>query len=188
MSTDRDHRPVPRKRYSNDENILLARQAIALIRWRWFPDFDLLDRPDEQGHIPQLLFGLYLAAKQNKKIGKREACELMGVDVATTGPRYIAALETDDLISIDNYPDIDKRKDFLTPTLRLIRIVEKELLRLGRNLTEMADILSGVHQASMFDPAEASRLPSGGPSPDNLLPVDWPPDTVGTPFKSALKR
>jgi hypothetical protein len=46
----------------------------------------------------------------------------------------------------------------------------------------------GVRQASMFDPAEASRLPSGGPSPDNLLPVDWPPDTVGTPFKSALKR
>lgn len=179
----RNHGLPARTRFSEDENILLARQALSLLNWRWFTDLELVRRRDEQHHIPQLLFGIYLAAKQQKKISKTEACQLMSVDVATTGPKYIAALENEDLISIDNYPDVDKRKDFLTPTLRLARLVEKELARLGQNLTCLADHLQFLNIADGIDEVEARRVPSGQPSPSNLLPVDWPPNDIGTSFE-----
>jgi DNA-binding MarR family transcriptional regulator len=47
----------------------------------------------------------------------------MGVDRATTGPKFIRALEADGLISIGRHPEIDKRKDFLSPTKKLERLV-----------------------------------------------------------------
>jgi DNA-binding MarR family transcriptional regulator len=53
----------------------------------------------------------------------------MGVDRATTGPKFIRALEADGLVSIERHPEIDKRKDFLAPTKKLERLVEGELGR-----------------------------------------------------------
>jgi hypothetical protein len=154
------------------------------MNWRWFPGCEIVDKRDEQVLIPPLLFGLYIARKLNKKITKGEASELMGVDRATTGPKFIKALEDDDLISIDTYPEIDRRKDYLTPTLKLERLVDAELLRLARNLKHFAKNLSTLEFVAGIDVDELTRVPSVGPSPDNLLPVDWPPEDVGTHFKA----
>ncbi len=184
MPTHRDHGPPAYTPSSDDERVLLARYAITLMNWRWFPGCEVVDKRDEQALIPPLLFGLYIARKLKKKITKGEACELMEVDRATTGPKFIKALEDDDLISIDTYPEIDRRKDFLTPTLKLERLVESELVRLARNLKHFAENLSTLEFVAGIDVDELTRVPSGGPSPDNLLPVDWPPEDVGTQFKS----
>src|ERR1700704_3069101 len=142
MPKHRDHGPPAYTPSSDDERVLLARYAITLMNWRWFPGCEIVDKRDEQVLIPPLLFGLYIARKLNKKITKGEASELMGVDRATTGPKFIKALEDDDLISIDTYPEIDRRKDYLTPTLKLERLVDAELLRLARNLKHFAKNLS----------------------------------------------
>src|SRR5437870_383686 len=106
-----DYGPPPYRPSSDDEGVLLARYAISLINWRWFPDCEVVDKRDAQALIPPLLFGLYIARKLGKKITKGEACELMGVDKANTGPKFIKALEDDDLVSIDTHPEIDKRRD-----------------------------------------------------------------------------
>ena len=182
MPKHRDQGPPEYTPSSDDERVLLARYAISLSNWRWFPGCEIVRKRDEQALIPPLLFGLYIARKQNKKITKGEACDLMGVDRATTGPKFIKALADDDLISLDTYPEIDKRKDFLTPTLKLERLVEGELLRLARNLKHFAENLSTLEMVAGIDMDDVTRIPPGGPSPDNLLPVNWPPDDVGTPF------
>jgi hypothetical protein len=96
------------------ECILMAQYALALLNWRWFPGYEVLCKRDQQLLIPPLLFGLCLARRRGKKITKAEACDLMGVDRATTGPKFIRALEADGLVSIERHPEIDKRKDFLS--------------------------------------------------------------------------
>lgn len=111
----------------------------------------------------------------------------MRVDRATTGPKFIQALEADGLIRIDRYPKIDKRKDFLSPTKKLERLVEGELRRVARSLSHFADVLQGLVIAHSIDVDEATRVPLGGPSSDKLLPVDWPPDDVGISFKTELR-
>ena len=187
MPKRQDRSPPQYAANSDEERVLLARYAITLSNWRWFPGCEVVRKRDEQALIPPLLFGLYIARKRNKKITKGEACELMGVDRATTGPKFIKALEDDDLISIDNYPEIDKRKDYLTPTLKLERLIEGELLRLARNLKYFAENLLTLEFVAGMNADELGRVPSGESSPTNLLPVDWPPDNVGTPFKDWKK-
>ena len=185
------HRNEVRPEYtptSDEERILLAQYALGLINWRWFPGCDAVQKRDEQALIPELLFGLYIARKRNKKISKAEACALMGVDKATTGPKFIRALEDDDLLSVENFPDIDKRKDFVSATLRLERLVDEELVRLARNLKRFAEDILTLEMISGIDVEEASRVPPGRPSSDNLLPVDWPPDEVGTRFEGRWKK
>jgi DNA-binding MarR family transcriptional regulator len=172
----------PLKLTSDREWILIAQYALALIAWRWFPGCDVVRKRDQQLLIPRLLFGLYLARQRGKKITKAEACDLMGVDRATTGPKFIKALEAEGLISIGRHPEIDKRKDFLSPTKKLHRLVESELTRLARNLWRAADHLQGLEMVAAIDLEGASDVPSGGPLPDNLLPLDWPPDHIGTSF------
>jgi DNA-binding MarR family transcriptional regulator len=185
---------MPRRQYegppalkltSDRERILIAQYALALIAWRWFPGCEVVRTRDQQLLIPPLLFGLYLAHRRGKKITKAEACDLMGVDRATTGPKFIRALEADGLISIGRHPEIDKRKDFLSPTKKLHRLVESELTRLARNLWRVADHLHGLKMAAATDLEGASDVPFGGPLPDNLVPLDWPPEDVGTSFKKA---
>ena len=166
------------------ERILMAQYALALINWRWFPGCEIVCKRDEQLLIPPLLFGLYLARRRGKKITKAEACDLMRVDRATTGPKFIRALEADDLVSIERHPKIDRRKDFLAPTKKLERLVEGELVRLARNLTRLANDLRHLDlTTSATGLEEATTMPSIGPSSENLLPIDWPPDDVGTSIK-----
>jgi len=175
--------PPPLTFTSNNELISMAQYALALINWRWFPGCEVVRKRDQQLLIPPLLFGLYLAHKRGKKITKAEACDLMGVDRATTGPKFIKMLEADGLITIGRYPEIDKRKDFLTPTRKLQRQVERELTRLARNLWRVADHLQSLKMVAVMDLERASDVLSGGLLPDNLLPLDWPPEDVGTSFK-----
>ena len=187
MPKQKNYGPPESKLKSGDERILMAQYALAFLNWRWFPGCRVVRKRDEQLLIPPLLFGLYLARKRGKKITKAEACDLMGVDRATTGPKFIRALEADGLLNVDRHPDIDKRKDFLSPTKKLDQLVEGELLRLARNLTCCADDLRHLQHMRVFDTNEATRVPSGEPSPNNLLPVDWPPDHVGTTLTSQAK-
>jgi DNA-binding MarR family transcriptional regulator len=175
--------PDPRLIFDS-ERILMARYALALINWRWFPKSDVVRKRDAQLLIPPLLFGLYLAHKQGKKITKVEACDLMGVDRATTGPKFIKALEAAELVRIEKHPDIDKRKTFLSPTKKLLALVEGELTRITRTFWRFADNLQGLFILRAIDTKEATRVPSGGPHPDDLYPLDWPPDHIGTTFKS----
>jgi hypothetical protein len=165
------------------ERILMAQYALALINWRWFPGCEIVRKRDEQLLIPPLLFGLYLARRRGKKITKAEACDLMRVDRATTGPKFIRALEADGLVSIERHPEIDKRKDFLAPTKKLERLVEGELVRLACNLACLAADLRHSDLTSTATLEEATTMPSIGPSSDNLLPIVWPPDDVGTSIK-----
>ena len=162
------------------ERILMAQYALALINWRWFPGCEIVRKRDEQLLIPPLLFGVYLAHRRGKKITKAEACDLMRVDRATTGPKFIRALEADGLVGIERHPKIDRRKAYLAPTKKLERLVEGELVRLARNLACLTDNLRHSDLTSL---EEATRTLSVGPSSDNLLPIDWPPDDVGTSIK-----
>jgi hypothetical protein len=182
---------LPRREYerpltltADNERILIAQYALALINWRWFPGCEIVHKRDQQLLIPPLLFGLYLAHKHGKKITKAEACDLMGVDRATTGPKFLKALEVGGLITIAKYPAIDKRKDFLTPTKKLLRQVEGELTRLARNLSCGADHLQHLKMLAVMDSRAASDVPAGEPPPHNLLPLDWPPEDIGTKVKS----
>ena len=181
MSKHRNEGPPDYPPGSEEEHMLIAQYALGIIKWRWFPGCEVVRKRDEQMLIPALLFGLYLARKRNKKISKGEACDLMGVDRATTGPKFIKALADDALIEIHSDPKIDKRKDFLTATVKLERLVEAELVRLARSLKRVADDLEFVERWSGVDAAEASRVPSGDPTLSSLLPVDWPSDAVGAP-------
>jgi DNA-binding MarR family transcriptional regulator len=165
---------------SDNERVLMAQYALALINWRWFPGSEIVRKRDQQLLIPPLLFGLYLAHKRGKKITKAEACDLMGVDRATTGPKFIRALEAEGLVTISRYPEVDKRKDFLTPTKKLRRLVEGELTRVARGLSRFASHLQSLMMVRGVGVDDATRVPSGRPSSDNLLPVDWPADDVGT--------
>jgi DNA-binding MarR family transcriptional regulator len=165
------------------EHILMAQYALALINWRWFPGCEIVRKRDEQLLIPPLLFGVYLAHRRGKKITKAEACDLMKVDRATTGPKFIRALEADGLVSIERHPEIDKRKAFLAPTKKLERLVERELVRLARNLACLAADLRHSDLTSAAQLEDATRTLSVGPSCDNLLPIDWPPDDVGASIK-----
>lgn len=174
--------PPPLTLTSDNERISIARYALALINWRWFPGCEVVRKRDEQLLIPPLLFGLYLAHKRGKKITKTEACDLMGVDRATTGPKFIRALKAAGLVSIVRHPEIDKRKDFLSPTKKMQRLVEGELTRLARNLWRVADHMQGLKMRAAMDLDAASEVLSVGPLPDNLLPLDWPPDHIGTTF------
>ena len=177
--------PPPLKLESDDERILMAQYALALINWRWFPGNEVVRKRDQQLLIPPLLFGLYLAQKRGKKITKAEACDLMGVDRSTTGPSFIKALEADGLITIGRYPEIDKRKDFLTPTKKLQRQVESELMRLARNLWHVTDHMQGLKMAAVVNWKEATYVPPREPLSGTLLPLDWPPEDVGTSFKGS---
>lgn len=181
MSIERDELgPTPLS--SAEERTLLARYALALIQWRWFPGCAVVRKRDEQLLIPPLLFGLYLAQRRDKKITKGEACDFMRVDRATTGPKFIRALEGAGLVKVERYPEIDKRKDFLAPTPKLEKLVERELRRLALHLTGFANDLTNLGLMKGIDLEDATRVPSGGPSLDGMFPVDWPPDDVGTVF------
>ena len=189
MAMPKRDKPTDYASSSDEERVVVAQYALALIgKWRWFPGLELVRKRDEQALIPALLFGLYIARKRGKKITKGEACDVMGVDRATTGPKFIRALEDDDLIEINTYAEIDRRKEFLTPTLKLERLVEGEVDRFARNLKRLADDLSALDMIAGLDMEEMTRVPAGAPSANNLLPLDWPPDDVGTPFPSARPR
>ena len=146
------------------ECVLMAQYALALLNWRWFPGCEVVCKRDQQLLIPPLLFGLYLARRRGKKITKAEACDLMGVDRATTGPKFIRALEADGLVSIERHPEIDKRKDFLAPTKKLERLVEGELGRLAHNLTRLVDDLRRSDVTSNTSLEDATRMLPAGPS------------------------
>ena len=186
MAKHRDHGPPEYTPGTDAERVLLARYAMAMMEWRWFPGSEVVRSRNEQDLIPPLLMGLYVAKKRGKRISKAEACDRMGVDHATTGPKFIKALIDDDLVSVEAYPEIDKRKDFLVATLKLERLVEGELLRLARPLKQFADELEFLDRWSSIE--DDGRVPSGGPSSGNLLPVDWPPHEVGIAVETKSVR
>jgi hypothetical protein len=82
---------------------------------------------DAQGRIDRAR-SLRKACKGDGRKSPSATRDLMGVDRATTGPKFIRALEADGLVSIESHPEIDKRKDFLAPTKKLERLVEGELV------------------------------------------------------------
>lgn len=168
-------KPAP-SNLTGDERELLARYARAMLGWHWFPALDLAT-PDAAQPIARLLFGLYLAHAQNKALTRGEAAQLMGVDSATTTPRYIAAAEAADLVEVERRPDVDKRKEFVRPTLRLVRTVETELRRLAVNLAHYGEQLSFLDQMKGIDPRTMSTVPPGAPT---LEPLPYPPPGTGT--------
>jgi hypothetical protein len=111
------------------QKLWLARSALTLRKWQWFAGAGIGRNRDERQLIPTLLFGLYLAHKAGKKLSKVEACTLMHVDRSTTGPKYIAYLADLHLVVIEDRPEMDRRKDFVVPTKRLLKLVEAELDR-----------------------------------------------------------
>ncbi|MEQ1717481.1 MAG: hypothetical protein ABL907_16135 [Hyphomicrobium sp.] len=174
--------PTPRK-LGAEAQACVARYALAMLRWQWFPDADLPHNPAESRPVARLMLGLFLAQAEKKQLTKSEACALMGVDSTTTGPRYFAALEQEDWIEIVAYPSIDKRKDFLRPTLKLTRAVEKELLKLARNLVHFGDHLDDMRRWAGVDTSSFRDAPPGEPG-RSLAPVAWPPEHVGTVIAS----
>jgi hypothetical protein len=85
-----------------------------------------------------------------------------------------ASATADGLVSIERHPEIDQRKPFLTPTKKLERLVEGELMSLAADLRH-----SDLTSAARLEDATLSVRPSS----DNLLPIDWPPDDVGASIK-----
>lgn len=166
-----------------EAQVLVARYALAMLRWHWFPDVDLPHNPTDARPVARLMFGLFLAHAEKKQLTKSEACALMGVDSTTTGPRYLTALENEDWIEVVAYPSIDKRKDFLRPTLKLTRAVDKELLRLARNLVHFGDHLDDIRMWAGVDTSSFRDVPSGEPG-SSLAPDPWPPETIGSVIAS----
>ena len=135
-----------------------------------------------QSLIPQPLFGLYIARLDGKRLTKAEASDLMGVDRATTGPKFIRALEEAGLVEIALHPGIDKRKSFLGLTKEGAHVVELEIERFGRTLVSMAETVVDTEKWAGVDLTALCQVPPGGPPDDELLPLKWPPENVGTNF------
>ncbi len=107
----------------------LAQSALTLTKWQWFAGAGIGRNRDERTIIPHLLLGLYLAHKAGKKLTKGEVCRCMHVDQSRTSPKYIRYLVQLGLVEIEARPAEDRRKDFVLPTARLLKIVEAELPR-----------------------------------------------------------
>ena len=101
-----------------------VRIALTILKWQWLDDeFS----GEARRALPVLLVTLYWAARRGdkSKLSKRQACELMGVDYARTGPRYMAQAQARDLIAVERSA-VDKRKDVIRATPRLIEVMERE--------------------------------------------------------------
>lgn len=114
------------------EKLQLAQKAMTLQRWQSNAIEGIGRNRDERRLIPPLLFGLFLAHKAGKKVSKGEACKLMGIAHAgPTAPKYFAYLADLDLITIEDRPRDDRRKDFVLPTPHTMELVETELRRVA---------------------------------------------------------
>ena len=131
------------------------------------------------------MIALYSGHQEDRRLTRGEACTIMEVDMATTGPRFIAMLENADLVEIERYPEHDKRKEFIKPTVRLVRAVETELRRLAVGIINCAEHFQSLEFLKGMDKSTLNKVPSGGPGPEPaLVPAQWPPVDKGTPFKN----
>jgi hypothetical protein len=95
-----------------------------ILRWHW------LDRSfsvEARRVLPILLLELFFAQREGRNISKKEACDIMGVDAAKTGPNYISQAERKGLLIVDQNPEKDRRKHFLHPTPKLMDLLTTEL-------------------------------------------------------------
>jgi hypothetical protein len=105
---------------------------MTLATWRFFKGTGMCRTRDELSIMPRLFFELYLAHKAGEKLSKADCARVMKVDRAMTGPRYIARLVERGLVTIEDRPLEDLRKDFVLPTDRLITLVEAEFHQAAR--------------------------------------------------------
>jgi hypothetical protein len=97
------------------------------LKWDW------LDGPfsiEARRVLPILMLELFFAEREGGRISKKQACDIMGVDSAKTGPKYIAQAEAAGLLLVESKPKEDRRKDFLRPTQKLMDFVSRELTAL----------------------------------------------------------
>jgi hypothetical protein len=115
------HPRSPRRSGSADvsRKLFLAQKAMTLATWRFFKGTGMYRTRDELSIMPRLFFELYLAHKA-------------GENRAMTGPRYIARPVERGLVTIEDRPPEDLRKDFVLPTDRLITLVEAEFHQAAR--------------------------------------------------------
>ena len=130
----------PKRPRGSDESVsandflLQARKALTFTTWQWFEFSDVCRTRDERQLMPRLLFELYLAHKAGRKVSKTEACRMMKVDRAVTGPSYIARLVDRGLVEIQESPAEDRRKHLVVPTERLLQLVDAELPLVAKRL------------------------------------------------------
>lgn len=75
------------------------KKPLTLSKWHWFADAGMCRTRDEFQIMPVLLVGLYLAHRAGS-LSKTEACRLMNVDRAVTGPSYAGGAAEHRLVEI----------------------------------------------------------------------------------------
>src|SRR5437879_5723329 len=105
---------APTAKLASGKKELVARRLLRVMRGEWLEYVGVSQ--EARRYLPSLFVGLFVAEQQGQKLSKREACTIMGADVASTGPKYIDAAEQAGLIRIEKKPPEDRRKDFLHST------------------------------------------------------------------------
>jgi hypothetical protein len=108
-----------------------AHGVLAVLKWEWLDDTFSVEA---KRVLPILLLEVYFAEGTDRRISKRQACEIMGVDYAKTGPKYIAQAEARGLIALERRPEEDKRKEYLRPTPGLMTLLSSELTALRHEI------------------------------------------------------
>lgn len=128
----RDGQTLPRDRtgYNTDQNLLLALEALQVMKRRWFVQ-SIKPAPDR--FMSLLLLSVYAHAMFKMPLGKKSAgLEIEAQDVKT-GRKYINQAMQMGLIEVKKSPN-DKRLDLLHPTDILTQIVEYELKEFADDL------------------------------------------------------
>jgi hypothetical protein len=102
----------------------LAQPVRTILRWDWL---DQSFSVEARRVLPILLLELFFAEREGRNLSKKQACDIMGVDSAKTGPNYIVQAEKKGWLVIDQNLEKDRRKHFLRPTPKLMDFLATEL-------------------------------------------------------------
>lgn len=108
---------------SSVKELAAIQQVLAFMRGDWMDNTWSID---SRQFVPSLVLSIYLAAGRQELLDKKSASIQMNAEDIKTSRKYIYLLEERGLITFRTEPP-DRRRDFIVPTIPLLKLVEKEL-------------------------------------------------------------
>lgn len=108
---------------SPEQDLAAIQQVLAFMRGDWM---DHTWSHDSKRFVPNLVLSVYLAALRKELLDKKSAGVQMNAEDIKTARKYIWLVHDHGLIAFRTEAP-DRRKNFIVPTVALVKLVEKEL-------------------------------------------------------------